>query len=90
MAAPSYEAAVTDANLNGASVTTGTDGAFVDMSSHFGVHGTIEGNFPGSPTDDLIVEAYGAIDGGTDYADTPFWSQTIVTGKLMHHLDLHL
>lgn len=72
-----FEAEQTDANLNGASVTTGTDGASISMAAHEGVHGAIEADFPVSPTDDLVVEFYGSTDGGTNFDDTPFHSFTI-------------
>lgn len=46
-------------------VTTGTDATTINLVTpgYAGIHVTIYGNFPGSPTDDLDILVYGSLDG---------------------------
>ena len=67
--------------INGASVTTGTLSDDVDLETNGceGAHVTVDADFPGSPTDDLVVEVRASLD-GTNYDDTPLYSFEIDNG----------
>jgi hypothetical protein len=67
--------------MNAVSVTTGSASSDVDLetSGYEGAHVTVDADFPGSPTDDLIVEVQGSLD-GTNYDDTPMQKFTIDNG----------
>jgi hypothetical protein len=67
--------------LNAASVTTGTFSSVVDLvtNGYEGAVVTVDADFPASPTDDLIVEVYSSND-GTNFDDTPIFSQQISNG----------
>jgi len=61
--------------INAASVTTGTWSSDVDLETDGmeGAHVTVEADFPAGPTDNLVVEVRGSLD-GTNYDDTPLYS----------------
>lgn len=67
--------------MNAVSVTTGSDSSDVDLetSGYEGAHVIVDADFPATPTDDLIVEVNGSLD-GTNYDDTPMFSFTIDKG----------
>lgn len=64
--------------MNAASVTTGTLSTDVDLETdgYEGAQVQVEGDFPGGPSDDLILEILASLD-GTNYDDTPIQSITI-------------
>lgn len=78
---PSWEAQQTDGNLNGASVGSSyTNGAFVDMTGHDVCWCSVKADFPATPTDDLQVDVFASVDGGSSYADQPLISFVIDNG----------
>jgi hypothetical protein len=64
--------------MNAVAVTTGSWSGDVDLETngYEGAHVIIDADFPASPTDDLIVQIHGSLD-GTNYDDTPLTSLTI-------------
>jgi len=61
--------------INSVGVTTGTWSDDIDLETDGceGAHVTVEADFPESPTDNLVVEVRGSLD-GTNYDDTPLYS----------------
>ena len=74
-----WQAAVTI--INGVAVTTGTNSIDVDLETNGfeGSHVIVEADFPGGPTDNLIVQVHASLD-GTNYDDTPMFSFVIDKG----------
>ena len=64
--------------INAAAVTDGTysDNVDLETNGYEGAQVIVDADFPASPTDNLIVEVYGSLD-GTNYDDTPIFSQSI-------------
>ncbi len=73
--------------MNAVSVTTGSVSTDIDFETdgYEGAHITVDANFPGSPTDNLVVEVYGSLD-GTNYDDTPMYSFTLDNGTDPHQI----
>lgn len=67
--------------MNAVSVTTGSwsDDVDLETSGYEGAHVTVDADFPGSPTDHLVVEIRGSLD-GTNYDDTALSSFQIDKG----------
>jgi len=67
--------------MSAVSVTTGSasSDANLETDGYTGAHVTVDADFPGSPTDNLVVEVQGSLD-GTNYDDTPMYKQTIDNG----------
>lgn len=61
--------------MNAVSVTTGSLSDDVDLETDGmeGAHVIVDADFPESPTDNLVVEVQGSLD-GTNYDDTPLYS----------------
>ena len=64
--------------MNAVAVTDGSYSSDVDLESggYEGAHVTVEGDFPGSPSDDLEVYVQASLD-GTNYDDTALYSFVI-------------
>jgi hypothetical protein len=64
--------------ITAASVTTGTLSTAVDLVTlgYEGAQVAVDADFTVTPTDDLIVEVFASLD-GTDYDDTPLFTQEI-------------
>jgi len=56
---------------------TGTDSENIDISQWEGVHCFVEVDFPGGPTDDLIIDVLASNDAGTNYDTIPLYSFTV-------------
>jgi len=67
--------------MNAVSVTTGSWSDDVDLETDGmeGAHVVVDVDFPTSPTDDLIVQIHGSLD-GNNYDDTALTSLTISKG----------
>jgi len=67
--------------MNAVSVTTGSWSSDVDLETngYEGAHVVVDADFPSSPTDNLIVEVRGSLD-GTNCDDTALFSFTIDKG----------
>ena len=76
-----FDALDTSSFLDGGSAAgvndVGTDSENIDLSQWEGVHCFVEADFPGPPTDDLIVEVLASNDGGTRYDTVPLFSFTV-------------
>ena len=55
----------------------GQDSENIDLSQWEGVHCFVEADFPGGPTDDLVIEVLASNDGGTRYDTVPIFSFTV-------------
>lgn len=64
--------------MNAVAVTTGSNSSNVDLETggYEGTHVTVEGDFPGSPSDDLEVYVQASLD-GSNYDDTALYSFVI-------------
>jgi len=60
--------------INAVAVTVGTWSSDVDLETngYEGAHVTIDADFPGSPTDNLVVAVRASLD-GANYDDTPLY-----------------
>ncbi len=67
--------------MSAVSVTTGSASSDIDLETdgYEGVHITVDADFPGTPTDNLVVEVQGSLD-GTNYDDTPLMAFEIDNG----------
>lgn len=64
--------------MDNVAVTTGSDSNNVDLETegYEGAHVTVYADFPGSPTDKLVVEVRGSLDGASP-DKTPMYKQTL-------------
>ena len=64
--------------MDAASITTGTNSSniLLGIAGYDAAHVIVDADFPGSPTDNLVVYFYGSLD-GINFDDTPFDSDTI-------------
>jgi hypothetical protein len=53
--------------------TTESFSSNVDITAHDGAHVIVEINYDSTPTDEVIINLYGSLD-GSNYDDTPFCS----------------
>ena len=60
---------------------TGTDSENIDLSQWEGCHCFVEADFPGGPTDDLVIEVLASNDGGSNYDTVPLFSFTVDNGN---------
>lgn len=58
---------------------TGQDSEFIDISQWEGCHCFVEADFPGGPTDDLVIDVLATND-GTNYDNIPIFSFTVDNG----------
>ena len=67
--------------MNAVTVTTGSwsDDVDLETNGYEGAHVIVDADFPASPTDDLIVQIHGSLD-GSNYDDTPLSSFQIDKG----------
>ena len=67
--------------MNAVAITTGSwsDNVDLETNGYEGAHIIVDADFPASPTDNLIVEVRGSLD-GTNYDDTPLFSFKIDKG----------
>jgi hypothetical protein len=67
--------------MNAVAVTTGSwsDDVDLETNGYEGAHVIVDADFPVSPTDNLIVEVRGSLD-GTNYDDTPLFSFKVDKG----------
>lgn len=67
-----FDGSVQTTSVNSTSVTTGSSTGNIDISAYEGAHVIVDADFPTTPTDDLLVEFYGSLDGGSNDDDTPY------------------
>ena len=67
--------------MNAVAVTSGSASSDVDLETngYEGAHVTVDADFPVTPTDNLVVEVQGSLD-GVNYDDTPMYKFTIGNG----------
>ncbi|UCE49955.1 MAG: hypothetical protein JSW47_07320 [Phycisphaerales bacterium] len=67
-----------DTIMNAVSVADGSWSSDVNLETngYEGAHVTVDADFPSNPTDNLIVEVRGSLD-GVNYDDTPLFSLTV-------------
>ena len=76
-----FDALDTSSFLDGGSAANvdniGTVSETIDISQHEGVHCFVEADFPGAPTDDLVIEVLASNDLGQHFDTVPLFSFTI-------------
>ena len=67
--------------MSAVSVTTGSASSDVDLETdgYEGAHVTVDADFPVTPTDNLVVEVQGSLD-GTNYDDTSLYKLEVANG----------